>query len=95
MTLNDAGIRLPGPDYKWISLALTGQSDVRFPHQLLPGKSCSAWIGFRELACGLKTDGYAGLIRLIAFYPEQAGRKYGSKPYAFDVDEWARPAVGG
>ena len=75
VTLNDAGIRLHGPDYKWISLALTSQSNVRFPRDLLPGKICSAWIGFRELACGLKADGYTGLIRLIAFYPDQAGRK--------------------
>ena len=61
-------------------------SNVRFPHKLLPEESCQVWVEASELATHLKSDGFSGKVKLIGFYQDVVGRTYKSKPFEFDVD---------
>lgn len=85
VTLSSQGFILP--DKKRVFLRAPG-SDVRFPHELMPEKSCTAWMDARELAHLLKSEGYDGKIKLVGFYLDQVGRTYKSPKWEFDVNEW-------
>jgi len=65
------------------------QGNVRFPHDLPEGKSCSIWIEARILAQTLKAEGYAGKIKIRGFARSGIGTMYQSGPWKINVDEWS------
>jgi hypothetical protein len=66
------------------------QTNATFPHELLPGKSCRIWIGAREFASTLKSNGYSGKVKITGVYRDQVDSCYNSKQSQFDIDNWAR-----
>jgi hypothetical protein len=66
------------------------QTNVTFPYELLPAKSCQIWIEAREIAETLKSHGFSKKVKLIGFYRDQLDKVYKSKPYKFDIDEWGK-----
>lgn len=68
------------------------QTNVTFPYRLLPGRNCQIWIEAREIARTLKSRNFSGKVKLIGFYRDQVDKVYKSKPYEFDVDDWAKKA---
>jgi len=44
------------------------KTNVIFPYELLPGKSCQIWIEARRIAETLKSYGFSGKVKLIGFY---------------------------
>jgi len=65
-------------------------SDVGFPHELTPGKSCRVWTEAAGFARELKEQGYPGTVKLIGFYRDQIDTTYTSRPYQFAVEDWAK-----
>lgn len=43
-----------------------------------------------EFAKDLKHMGYTGEIELIGFYGDELDRIYKSKPWKFNIDNWAK-----
>lgn len=72
------------------------QGDVKFPHALEEGKSCSVWLESRDLAQQLMELGYIGKQTLRGYFQDSVGTQYFSKPVKFNVDEWlaTRPSAG-
>lgn len=66
ITLSSQGFILP--DKKKMFLRNPG-SNVRFPYELTPEKSCTVWIDANELAYSLKSEGYDGKIKIIWLLP--------------------------
>lgn len=66
------------------------QGDVRFPHDLPEGKSCSVWIEARILAQTLKAEGYAGKIKIRGFARSGIGAMYQSRRCEINVDDWSK-----
>lgn len=84
VTLGWMGFVLPNRS----KLTLTDpESNVSFPHKLLPEESCQVWIEASRLAKHLKSDGFSDNVKLIGFYKDVVGRTYKSKPFEFDVEE--------
>ncbi|MGB9845867.1 MAG: hypothetical protein ACPLF9_08930 [Methanothermobacter tenebrarum] len=88
VTLSSFGIRIP---YNKQLIIPNPEGDVRFPHELLPGKSCQIWIEVSEIVETLKSEGFSGKINLIGFYRDQTDRTYRSKPFNFDISAWENP----
>lgn len=82
VTLLSPKIRMPGtmsyaPDLtsgssKW-------ESDVNFPHELMPANSCSVRAPLEEVKRYLKTGGYKGKTTIRAAYVGAVGNEYYSK----------------
>ncbi|MEW6226591.1 MAG: hypothetical protein AB1700_00635 [Bacillota bacterium] len=87
VTLSSQGFLLPNKNQLVIPYP---QSNVTFPYELLPGKSCQTWIEAREIARALKLEGIYGEVKLVGFYRDQVDKTYRSKPYKFDVDGWGK-----
>jgi hypothetical protein len=87
VTLSSWGFVLPNKKQLFVPYP---QSNVTFPYDLLPSKSCQIWIEAREIARALKSEGFSGKVKLVGFYRDQLDRTYRSKPYKFDVDDWAK-----
>jgi len=86
VTLTMMGLILPTKDKKYFDF-LRPNSYVCFPHDLLEGKSCSVYIEPKELADGLKQEGYSGKISLKGYYKDALGGKYESKSVIFDIEK--------
>lgn len=84
-TLSGQGLILPG---RKNLIFPSPQSNVSFPHELAPGKSCQIWIEAREIAKSLKSYGFHGKIKLTGFYRDQLNKVYKSKAYKFNIDEY-------
>ena len=84
--LNTIGIFLP--DGKTVAFP-NPQSNVRFPHPLPEGNSCTVWTPLKELAQQLRQEGYSGKVKLVGFYRDQLGTQYKSNAFAFDMDGWS------
>lgn len=87
VTLCSQGFLLPN-GMKWVFP--NPLSNVRFPYELLPGKSCQIWTEAARLARDLNAQGYSGKVKLVGFYRDQIDTTYKSKPYEFDVENWAK-----
>jgi hypothetical protein len=66
------------------------QSDVRFPHALEEGKSCSVWLESRNVATQLRGLGYAGTVRLVGYFQDAVGTQHFSKALRFDIEAWSK-----
>ena len=88
VTLSSKGLLLPKKGRLFL---LNPKSDVSFPYELLPERDCRVWIEARQLATDLKSRGFSGRVRLVGYYGDQADRIHKSKPFKFDVDDWANP----
>jgi hypothetical protein len=64
------------------------RSDVRFPHELQPGKSCLTMTDVREVANELRSEGFSGIIEIRAAYRDQTDKEYVSKPFKLNLNEW-------
>jgi hypothetical protein len=64
------------------------QSNVNFPFELSPEKSCSVWIDIKKFARQLKSEGFYGKVTLIGYYRDLVGRTYKSKKWEFNTDMW-------
>ena len=69
-------------------LFLDHQSDVRFPHELPEGKSCTVWTELPLLAQTLAKQGLSGTVVLVAECNDAVGTTYKSKRSRIDVSEW-------
>jgi hypothetical protein len=64
--------------------------NVILPHELLPGKSCSIWLGAKEVANALRQRNVSGKVKLVGYYKDATGRIYRSRPAVFDTNEWPK-----
>jgi hypothetical protein len=87
VTLTSWALRLPDKRQLWPPMP---QSHVDFPHDLLEGKSCTVWVPAREVAEGLKGEGFSGRIKLAGLFRDAVGNVYTSKPIKFDIDGWLK-----
>lgn len=89
VTLSSGSFQLPDK----ASIAIfRPQSDVTFPHELLPKKSCQIWVEAKEIARMIRSRGWSGKVKLIGVYGDRVGRSYKSKPFKFDVGKWLKPS---
>jgi hypothetical protein len=86
VTLTMMGLILPTKDKKYLDF-LRPNSHVRFPHDLLEGKSCSVYIELKELSNELKQEGYSGKISLKGYYKDAIGGRYESKSIKFNIEK--------
>jgi hypothetical protein len=77
------------PDKQKVIL-LGAESDVEFPHELLPGKKCTFWRDIKKLASSLKTKGYSGQLNVVGEFKDAIGNSYKSKSFPFDIEDWAK-----
>jgi hypothetical protein len=76
VTIQPSYIRLPHGEklvFPWPT------AEVRFPHELLEGKSCSLWVEEAEVKRSLKEKGYSGKVKLQAEVYDQTGKNYRAK----------------
>ncbi len=64
--------------------------NVSFPHELLPGRSCTLWEDMKELAQSLLKEGCSGETKIVCEFRDAVGNSHKSKPFAFAVDYWAK-----
>jgi hypothetical protein len=83
VTLNSPFIRLP--DGKQLIIR-TIQSNVSFPYELVPGKSCRTWLEVNQLYRTLKSNHYRGKIKICAVYRDQLDTCYISKPIKLNTE---------
>jgi hypothetical protein len=86
VTLSSVGFVLPSQERVFLK---EPHGSMRIPCELASESACQVWIGAGELAQLLRSHGFSGTLRLIGFYNDQVGRTHKSKPFKFDVDEWA------
>lgn len=65
------------------------QSNVSFPYELAPEKSCAVWVDLKKFARQLRAEGFYGEVTLTGFYRDLVGRTYKSKKWKFNSDTWA------
>jgi len=85
VTLNKPCLILPDGRYLWL---VGAQGIEPFPHELLPGKSCTVWEELREVAASLSREGFSGEIKVVCMFRDAVGNSYKSKPMSFGVDHW-------
>jgi hypothetical protein len=90
VTLSTPGFFLPGK--KGLSF-MNPQSNVTFPHELAPEKSCQVWMDLKEFSRELIAEGYYGEIKLVGFFSDMVGRTYKSKKWEFNPNTWAEDAL--
>lgn len=66
------------------------QGDVRFPHALDEGKSCSVWMESKDVATQLRSLGYGGTVRLVGYFQDAVGTQHFSKALKFDIEDWSK-----
>ncbi|NIN66193.1 MAG: hypothetical protein GTO63_16165 [Anaerolineae bacterium] len=64
-------------------------ADFVEPCELLLEHSRQWRVAASSLADELRSMGLSGEVQLVGFYEDQVGRTYKSKPFKFDVDEYA------
>ena len=83
VTLNIPGIQLPNRE----TLVFPDPpSDVRFPHELAPGKGCRVWTPLADLAERLKEKGFSGKVKLVGFCTDAVGTTCKGKSWKLNVD---------
>jgi len=79
------------PDRRYLTTFPRGdESDVAFPHELLPGRSCQTWREIRKLAQSLLDNGYSGTIEIVGEFRDVVGNRYKSKPFTFNIAHWSK-----
>lgn len=68
---------------------------VTFPHELQPGKELQVYLETRNFCVEMKRAGFHGRQKFYGFYRDQLGKKFKSKKFVFDVDEWLRKNLPG
>ena len=63
------------------------QGDVRFPHNLVDGTSCTLWVPATIVAGQAQKEGFHGKIKLAAQFQDAVGGSYKSSRITFDIDD--------
>ncbi len=87
ITLSSCGFF--APDNKKLPFIFR-ESTLNFPYELESGKSCKEIFTAREIATELDMAGYNGEIELVGFYSDGLDRKYKSKLWKFNIDDWEK-----
>lgn len=77
VTIDKPQFRLPDENvlaFPW------AQSDASFPCELSDGKRCTVLFSRKAITQKLRSEGYAGTIKLIGFCSDTIGKNYESKP---------------
>ena len=90
VTLSFPALLLPDGKYLMTPIPRGDESNVTFPCELLPGRSCSTWREAGNLARSLRKNGYSGRIEIVGEYRDAVGNSYKSKPFNFDIDYWSK-----
>ena len=85
ITISSCGVILPD---KRKLIFTHPQSNVKLPHELMPGKSCTCWIAIDGFARQLKEEGFNSRQNIVGYYSDQLNREHRSKAVKFNVDEW-------
>ena len=72
------------------AILLSATSNIQLPYELLPGKNLTFWDDIHQLAQNLKRQGYSGKLDVIGEFGDAVGNKYQSKPFPFDIEDWAK-----
>lgn len=75
------------------TLVFTGgflHSEVKFPHRLDAGESCTVLLDVRELISGLERAGFSSIVNIQGAYRDKVGTTFFSKPYEFEPRVWMR-----
>jgi hypothetical protein len=85
--LNSPSLLLPeNPNHVTLILPLLSiDSDVIFPHELLPGRRCTSWKYTKDLARLLLETGYSGEVSIVAEFTDALDNSYKSEPFAFNT----------
>ena len=75
------------PDRRQL-IGLEQVGDVRLPHELRPGRSCTFWMPIAEAAGSLRRGGYRGKVQLTGEFRDQTGRVFTGGSYELDLDGW-------
>ena len=86
LTLSGQGLELPNKETMVMPIP---KGNVRFPHELDPGKSCQIWFEVKEVAELMKSKGYLGYTQVVGFYTDEVDRQFKSKPFKFNIDEFS------
>jgi len=85
VTLASAGLFLPNSQQMiFPPLAL----NVRFPYELVPGKSCRIYREATSIVKSIKEQQYNGKIDVVVFFQDEVGNTYKSKKTKLDLDGW-------
>ena len=87
VTLSSWGFLLPNKTYITQDPRLI---PVRFPYELLPGKSVTVSMEYYELAKNIKQAGYNGEIIIYGFFRDQLDHKFSSKKIVFDIESYLK-----
>ena len=85
VTVQPPGLRLP--DRRQLVFPQL-DSNVRFPHELPPRNSCTAWVPVSLVAQKLHAEGYSGRVKLVPFCRDATGKRYIGKALQLRVEEW-------
>lgn len=64
------------------------QIDVEFPHKLVSGERCRAWMEIGNLKANLMKAGYYQKVEVVGYFRDEVNRIYKSKKWEFDTDQW-------
>jgi hypothetical protein len=87
VTVTAMGILLPDGE-KMYFRGSPGAAEL--PLELAEGKNCRTWLSALDCAAQLPGAGYSGNIKLRGFADDATGRRFISKQFNFNVDEWQR-----
>lgn len=84
VTLSGWGINLPNGK----QMFFPRQQAVNFPFELKPGKKCQVFIDALEFSLEIKRLGFDGDQAFVGFFRDQLDKKFKSKKFTFNADEW-------
>jgi hypothetical protein len=61
---------------------------IQFPTRISDGDSFTLHFHLRNIASGLKQNGYTSKIKIRGFVSEATGKRYLSKKMKFNINEW-------
>ena len=85
VTLTGVGFQLPDKR----TLVLPYPQGTQLPHQLMEGTNCQHFVSIRDVARELSRSGFSQKVKLIGFYRDAVDVWHRSRPFPFNISEWA------
>lgn len=90
VTISSFGLIVPKKNDRRYMTFFDFNSNLEFPYEVYPGKSCEVWQEPEWVANNLKSEGFTGKVKVKGFYRDQTKREYRGKKFIFDIDEYLK-----
>lgn len=87
VTISSMGYEVIGHNFSLFEAC--PESNITFPYELQPGKSCDTWGPPERLIEPLSQKKITGAVKLQPYFYTQTGKSYKGAPFEVDTAEWS------